>query len=103
MSRTFRTSNLVAAMLKASKVEATVARRHIDGGRHPRGNDRRVGPAPATYAHDGDRRDGRTCPDLVEHGPGVRIMKPIAAPIIGGMVKSTIHVLIITPRSSFTS
>ena len=25
------------------------------------------------------------------------VMKPIAAPIIGGMVASTIHVLIVTP------
>ena len=30
-------------------------------------------------------------------GVGSDIMKPIAAPIIGGMVTSTIHVLIITP------
>jgi Cu(I)/Ag(I) efflux system membrane protein CusA/SilA len=30
-------------------------------------------------------------------GVGADIMKPIAAPIIGGMVTSTIHVLIITP------
>jgi hypothetical protein len=30
-------------------------------------------------------------------GVGSDIMKPIAAPIVGGMVTSTIHVLIITP------
>jgi len=30
-------------------------------------------------------------------GVGSDVMKPIAAPIIGGMVTSTIHVLIITP------
>src|SRR5438093_1264024 len=30
-------------------------------------------------------------------GPGMEIMKPIAAPSIGGMVSSTIHVLFITP------
>lgn len=30
-------------------------------------------------------------------GVGSDITKPIAAPIIGGMVTSTIHVLIITP------
>ena len=30
-------------------------------------------------------------------GIGSDVMKPIAAPIIGGMVTSTIHVLIITP------
>ena len=28
---------------------------------------------------------------------GADMMKPIAAPIIGGMVTSTIHVLIVTP------
>jgi Cu(I)/Ag(I) efflux system membrane protein CusA/SilA len=30
-------------------------------------------------------------------GVGSDIMKPIAAPIVGGMITSTIHVLIITP------
>jgi Cu(I)/Ag(I) efflux system membrane protein CusA/SilA len=30
-------------------------------------------------------------------GIGSDVMKPIAAPIIGGMITSTIHVLIITP------
>src|SRR6202158_1948027 len=36
-------------------------------------------------------------PILSSAGVGADIMKPIAAPIIGGMVTSTIHVLIITP------
>jgi copper/silver efflux system protein len=36
-------------------------------------------------------------PILWSTGVGSDIMKPIAAPIIGGMVTSTIHVLIITP------
>jgi Cu(I)/Ag(I) efflux system membrane protein CusA/SilA len=36
-------------------------------------------------------------PILWSSGVGADIMKPIAAPIIGGMVTSTIHVLIITP------
>ena len=36
-------------------------------------------------------------PILSSTGVGSDIMKPIAAPIIGGMVTSTIHVLIITP------
>src|SRR5713101_5829584 len=36
-------------------------------------------------------------PILWSTGIGSDIMKPIAAPIIGGMVTSTIHVLIITP------
>ena len=36
-------------------------------------------------------------PILWSSGAGSDIMKPIAAPIIGGMITSTIHVLIITP------
>jgi Cu(I)/Ag(I) efflux system membrane protein CusA/SilA len=36
-------------------------------------------------------------PILWSTGVGSDIMKPIAAPIIGGMVTSTIHVLIVTP------
>jgi Cu(I)/Ag(I) efflux system membrane protein CusA/SilA len=36
-------------------------------------------------------------PILWSTGLGSDLMKPIAAPIIGGMVTSSIHVLIITP------
>jgi Cu(I)/Ag(I) efflux system membrane protein CusA/SilA len=36
-------------------------------------------------------------PILWSTGVGADVMKPIAAPIIGGMVTSTIHVLIVTP------
>jgi Cu(I)/Ag(I) efflux system membrane protein CusA/SilA len=36
-------------------------------------------------------------PIMWSSGVGSDVMKPIAAPIIGGMVTSTIHVLIITP------
>jgi Cu(I)/Ag(I) efflux system membrane protein CusA/SilA len=36
-------------------------------------------------------------PILWSSGVGSDVMKPIAAPIVGGMVTSTIHVLIITP------
>jgi Cu(I)/Ag(I) efflux system membrane protein CusA/SilA len=36
-------------------------------------------------------------PILWSTGVGSDVMKPIAAPIIGGMITSTIHVLIITP------
>jgi Cu(I)/Ag(I) efflux system membrane protein CusA/SilA len=36
-------------------------------------------------------------PILWSTGAGSDIMKPIAAPIIGGMVTSTVHVLVITP------
>ena len=36
-------------------------------------------------------------PILWETGIGSDVMKPIAAPILGGMITSTIHVLIITP------
>ncbi len=40
---------------------------------------------------------GGLLPILWSTGVGADIMKPIAAPIVGGMVTSTIHVLIITP------
>jgi Cu(I)/Ag(I) efflux system membrane protein CusA/SilA len=36
-------------------------------------------------------------PLLWETGIGSDLMKPIAAPIVGGMVTSTIHVLILVP------
>ena len=36
-------------------------------------------------------------PLLWATGTGSDVMKPIAVPLIGGMVTSTIHVLIITP------
>ncbi|MGE5327256.1 MAG: efflux RND transporter permease subunit, partial [Deltaproteobacteria bacterium] len=36
-------------------------------------------------------------PILWESGVGSDVMKPIAAPIVGGMVTSTIHVLILVP------
>jgi len=36
-------------------------------------------------------------PIMWSTGVGSELMKPIAAPIIGGMITSTIHVLIITP------
>ena len=36
-------------------------------------------------------------PILWSSGVGSDIIKPIAAPIVGGMVTSTIHVLIVTP------
>jgi Cu(I)/Ag(I) efflux system membrane protein CusA/SilA len=36
-------------------------------------------------------------PILWSTGVGSDLMKPIAAPIVGGMITSTIHVLIVTP------
>ena len=30
-------------------------------------------------------------------GTGSEVMRPIAAPIVGGMITSTIHVLLVTP------
>jgi copper/silver efflux system protein len=36
-------------------------------------------------------------PIMWSTGVGSDVMKPIAAPIIGGMITSTIHVLIVTP------
>jgi Cu(I)/Ag(I) efflux system membrane protein CusA/SilA len=34
---------------------------------------------------------------LWETGVGSDVMKPIAAPLVGGMITSTIHVLILVP------
>jgi Cu(I)/Ag(I) efflux system membrane protein CusA/SilA len=39
----------------------------------------------------------RLVPILWESGISSDVMKPIAAPIIGGMITSTIHVLILGP------
>jgi Cu(I)/Ag(I) efflux system membrane protein CusA/SilA len=36
-------------------------------------------------------------PVLWASGVGADVMKPIAAPIVGGMITSTIHVLILLP------
>jgi Cu(I)/Ag(I) efflux system membrane protein CusA/SilA len=36
-------------------------------------------------------------PIMWSSGVGADVMKPIAAPIIGGLITSTVHVLIITP------
>ncbi len=36
-------------------------------------------------------------PILFESGIGSDVMKPIAAPIVGGMITSAIHVLILVP------
>ena len=36
-------------------------------------------------------------PILWESGTGSDVMKPMAAPIVGGMITSTIHVLILVP------
>jgi Cu(I)/Ag(I) efflux system membrane protein CusA/SilA len=36
-------------------------------------------------------------PILWESGIGSDVMKPIAVPIVGGMITSTIHVLILVP------
>jgi Cu(I)/Ag(I) efflux system membrane protein CusA/SilA len=41
-------------------------------------------------------------PIMWSTGVGSDVMKPIAAPIIGGMITSTIHVLIITPVIFYT-
>ena len=40
---------------------------------------------------------GSLIPILFSTGIGSDVLKPIAAPIVGGMVTSTIHVLLITP------
>jgi Cu(I)/Ag(I) efflux system membrane protein CusA/SilA len=40
---------------------------------------------------------GSLVPILWSTGVGSDVMKPIAAPIVGGMITSTIHVLILVP------
>lgn len=40
---------------------------------------------------------GSLAPILAESGIGSDVMKPIAAPIVGGIVTSTVHVLILVP------
>jgi Cu(I)/Ag(I) efflux system membrane protein CusA/SilA len=40
---------------------------------------------------------GSLIPILWENGIGSDVMKPIAAPIVGGMITSTIHVLVLVP------
>ena len=68
---------------------------------HPRrhlGRDRRrLGASAPPEADDGRHDDASLLPILWSTGVGSDVMKPIAAPILGGMVTSTIHVLIITP------
>ncbi len=39
----------------------------------------------------------RVCADSVGNRHWSDVMKPIAAPIVGGMITSTIHVLILVP------
>jgi len=36
-------------------------------------------------------------PVLWSHGVGIELMRPIALPVIGGMITSAIHVLLVTP------
>ena len=55
------------------------------------------GPSIAK-AHDGVREVlASLVPILWESGIGSDVMKPIAVPIVGGMITSTIHVLILVP------
>jgi len=36
-------------------------------------------------------------PIMWSHSAGAEVMKPLAAPVLGGMVSSLLHVLIVTP------
>ncbi len=36
-------------------------------------------------------------PIMWSHGPGAEVMRPLATPILGGMVSSLIHILVVTP------
>jgi len=36
-------------------------------------------------------------PIMVMHSTGAEVMKPLATPVLGGMVSSLLHVLLVTP------
>jgi Cu(I)/Ag(I) efflux system membrane protein CusA/SilA len=36
-------------------------------------------------------------PIMVSHSTGAEVMKPIVTPVLGGMVSSLVHVLLVTP------
>jgi Cu/Ag efflux pump CusA len=63
----------------------------------PPSDHRRLGSAVAAEADDGLRVMPSLVPILWSTGVGADVMKPIAAPIIGAMITSTIHVLINIP------
>ena len=81
---------------RGARSTAEAGRRDHRGG-HPRGDDRgsvlRLRPKLMTVSV----VMAGLLPILWSTGVGSDVMKPIAAPIVGGMVTSTIHVLIITP------
>jgi len=59
-----------------------------------------VSPSPYSYIAYKRYISQENCvgtPILWESGVGSDVMKPIAAPIVGGMITSTIHVLILVP------
>ena len=58
---------------------------------------RRLGHASAAEADDRGRHRLSLLPVMFASGAGMEIMKPIAAPSIGGMVTSSLHVLFMTP------
>ena len=80
-------------------LDRKLAVRHAaHAARHRSGGDRRRRSAAAAKAHDRLRRAREPDSDSVrETGIGSDVMKPIAAPIVGGMITSTIHVLILVP------
>jgi copper/silver efflux system protein len=63
----------------------------------PAGNDRRIRLTVTSKLMTVTVVMASLVPIMWSTGVGSDVMKPIAAPIIGGMITSTIHVLIITP------
>src|SRR5277367_372904 len=59
----------------------------------------RRSPGPPPKADDRRRRDAESRADSLGSGIGSDVMKPIAAPIVGGMITSTIHILILVGGS----
>jgi hypothetical protein len=59
------------------------------------GGNRGSGPLPASETHDSQRSPRESHSHPVGNCVGSDVMKPIAAPIVGEMITSTIHVLIL--------
>jgi copper/silver efflux system protein len=62
----------------------------------PGGQGRRQTP-PAPESHDRGHHRRQPAAHHVEHRQGAEVMKPLATPVIGGMISSLIHILIVTP------
>ena len=82
--------------------EAVARKRAADGwsvdaiGAARRGRGRGAVSAPPE-GDDGEHGRRRSAADHVEHARRSEVMKPLATPVLGGMVSSLLHVLVVTP------